>query len=252
VIVQSNSTVKSEYRIFRFVDRLIVLSLAVLLYGLGAWLSQKRGFDQDEFLHLHVAWSIFKGSLPYRDYFDHYTPLFHLLLVPFFHFFKVDTNGADSVAFFLVARKLTWLISGLILLLTFWLAKLWRNAEVGYVAILFLISTEVYWNVALEIRPDPLAVVFLLLYLITIVRAVQRDYGENIRKRMFAWSGLFLALSFLSIQKVVYAFPGLAGGLCWYVLSPCDHKSRWCRLVHLGYQVVGFCIPLIFTVYYFC
>jgi 4-amino-4-deoxy-L-arabinose transferase-like glycosyltransferase len=251
VIVQSNSTVKSEYRIFRFVDRLIVLSLAVLLYGLGAWLSQKRGFDQDEFLHLHVAWSIFKGSLPYRDYFDHYTPLFHLLLVPFFHFFKVDTNGADSVAFFLVARKLTWLISGLILLLTFWLAKLWRNAEVGYVAILFLISTEVYWNVALEIRPDPLAVVFLLLYLITIVRAVQRDYGENIRKRMFAWSGLFLALSFLSIQKVVYAFPGLAVGLCWYVLSPCDHKSRWCRLVHLGYQVVGFCIPLIFTVYYF-
>ena len=129
------------------VVRRVALCLVVVFYGLGAFLSQKRAFDQDEFLHLHAAWSIFKGLLPYRDYFDHYTPLFHLFLVPFFHFFKVETDFADSLAFLFFARKLTWLISGLILLLTFWLGKLWRNTEVGYVAILFLLSTEVYWNV---------------------------------------------------------------------------------------------------------
>jgi len=195
-------------------ERRIVLSIVALFYVLGAVLSQRRAFDQDEFLHVHSAWSIFKGLLPYRDYFDHYTPLFHLFLAPFFHFFKVEIDSADAVAFFLFARKLMWFISGLILLLTFWLGKLWRNTEVGCVAMLFLLSTEVYWNMALEIRPDPLAVVFWLLYLIMVVRAVQGDNEEYVKRRMFAWSGLFLALGFLTIQKLVYAFPGLAVGTC--------------------------------------
>src|SRR5206468_12533044 len=119
----------------------------------------------------------------YRDYFDPYTPLFHLFLVPFFEFFRVETNITESLAFLFFARKLTWLISGLILLLTFWLGKLWRNTEIGYVAMLFLLSTEAYWNVTLEIRPDPFAVVFWLLYLITVVRAVQGDHEEYVRKR---------------------------------------------------------------------
>ena len=68
---------------------------------------------------------------------------------------------------------------------------------------------------------------------------------------MFAWSGLFLALGFLTIQKLVYAFPGLAVGTCWYVLSPSDHATRQCRLAHVAYQLVGFCVPMIFTAGYF-
>ena len=153
-------TGQSQHAPHSLLDRRIVLCIVALFYILGAVLSQRRAFDQDEFLHVHSAWYIFKGMLPYRDYFDHYTPLFHLFLVPFFHFFKVETDIADSLAFFFFARKLTWLISGLILLLTFWLGKLWRNSEVGYVAVLFLLSTEVYWMLTLEIRPDPFATVF--------------------------------------------------------------------------------------------
>lgn len=233
------------------VVRRVVFCLVIILYGLGAFLSQIRGFDQDEFLHVHAAWSIFKGLLPYRDYFDHYTPLFHVFLVPFFYFFNVETDFAQALGFFFFARKLMWLISGLILLLTFWLGKLWRNTEVGYIASLFLLSTEAYWNTTLEIRPDPLEVVFWLLYLIMVVRAVQGDREEYVRKRMFAWSGLFLALGFLAIQKVVYAFPGLAVGTCWYVLSPSDHGTWRRRLAHVAYQFVGFCVPMIFTAGYF-
>ena len=145
---------------------------------------------------------MFKGLVPYRDYFDHYTPLFHVFLVPFFHFFKLETDMAEGLAFFFFARKLMWLISSLILLLTFWLGTLWRNKEIGLVAVLFLLSTEAYWNTSLEIRPDPVATIFWLLYLVTFVRAVQPDREEHERKRMFAWSGLFLAVGFLTIQKV--------------------------------------------------
>src|SRR5262249_19594924 len=152
-----------------------------------------------------------------------------------------------AVAFFFFARKLTWLISGLILLFTFWLGKLLRNTDVGLLATFFLLSTEVYWNISLEIRPDPLSSVFLLLYLITITRAAQPHRGEHERKRLFAWSGLFLAMAYLTIQKVVYAFPGLAISMCWYIFSPLDHSTRRLRLIEVGYQSVAFCAPLLLT-----
>jgi Dolichyl-phosphate-mannose-protein mannosyltransferase len=247
----AKSSGQSKQTSHSLLDGRVVLCIVGLLYLLGAMLSQRRAFDQDEFLHVHSAWSIFKGLLPYRDYFDHYTPLFHFFLVPFFHFFKVESDSADAIAFFFFARKLMWFISGLILLLTFWLGKLWRNTEVGYIAILFLLSTEAYWNTTLEIRPDPLEVVFWLLYLVMVVRAVQVDRQEHVRKRMFACSGLFLALGFLTIQKVVYAFPGLAVATCWYILSASDHGTRRRRLAHVACQFVGFCIPMVFTAGYF-
>ena len=233
------------------VVRRVVFCLIIIFYGLGAFLSQKRGFDQDEFLHLHVSWSMLQGLLPYRDYFDHYTPLFHLFLAPFLYFFKVETDSAAAVAFFFFARKLMWLISGLILLFTFWLGKLWRNTDIGLLSVLFLLLAEAYWNTTLEIRPDPLAVVFWLLFLILVTRAIQPHREEHQRRRLFAWSGVLLALAFLTIQKVVYAFPGIAVGTCWYILIPSDRSTRWNRFVQVAYQFSAFSAPLILTAGYF-
>jgi 4-amino-4-deoxy-L-arabinose transferase-like glycosyltransferase len=231
--------------------RALLIGIIVLFYVLGAVLSQKRSFDPDEFMHLHFSWTIFKGLLPFRDYFDHYTPLYHLLLVPFFHFFQVDTNIRDSIAFLFFARKLAWVISGAVLLLTFWLGKLWRNTEVGIVAVVFLLTTEAYWNMTLEIRPDPLSTVFWLLFMIAVVRAVKGDHEETARRRWFAWSGLFLSLAFLTSQKYVYGFPGLVAGMCWYMWKPSGTGTRYDRFVQTTYQFIAFCVPLILTFAYF-
>lgn len=38
--------------------------------------------DSDEPQHLHVVWGWTQGLLPYRDFFDNHTPLFHLLFAP--------------------------------------------------------------------------------------------------------------------------------------------------------------------------
>jgi hypothetical protein len=67
---------------------------------------------------------------------------------------------------------------------------------------------------------------------------------------MFTWSGLFLALGFLTIQKLVYAFPGLAIGTCWYVFTTSDQGDRRLRFAHVAYQLVGFCAPLVLTAIY--
>jgi 4-amino-4-deoxy-L-arabinose transferase-like glycosyltransferase len=228
-----------------------VFWIIVVFYGLGAFLSQVRGFDQDEFQHLHNAWCIFKGWLPYRDFFEHHLPLYYFLVAPLFRFFNVETNVADAIASLFFMRKAMWLLASFILVLTFWLGKLWRNAEVGCVAVFFLLATEVYWSVTLEIRPDPLAVAFWLLYLVLFIRAVQPDQKEHIRKMIFGCSGLCLALAFLTSQKIVYAFPGLAICCCWYVFSPSAPETRRVRFGRLLYQLGGFCVPIIFTGFYF-
>src|SRR5205814_10409572 len=48
-----------------------------------------RVFDNDELEHAHVAWSVWRGLCPYRDFFEHHTPWFHFTLAPFFHWFPV-------------------------------------------------------------------------------------------------------------------------------------------------------------------
>src|SRR6266542_5853646 len=78
---------------------LIVILLVLRPYGLRIWLLQTRQFDQDEFEHLHVAWLVSKGSLPYLDFFEPHTPWFHFFLSPFYGFFDVERNSRDAVAF---------------------------------------------------------------------------------------------------------------------------------------------------------
>ena len=43
-----------------------------------------RAFDPDEFQHSHAAWCVFRGMLPYRDFFEHHTPWYYYALAPFY------------------------------------------------------------------------------------------------------------------------------------------------------------------------
>ena len=44
----------------------------------------RRMFDPDEFEHLHAAFCLWTGMVPYRDFFEHHPPFFWLLLQPLF------------------------------------------------------------------------------------------------------------------------------------------------------------------------
>lgn len=224
----------------------VALALAVAVYALAAWLSQTRGFDQDEFLHVHLAWLMHTGHVAYRDYFDQYTPLFNLGLAPFLHFFRVETAAADAISFLYFARGLMWLHSGIILILTYWLGTLWRNRTVAVVALPFLLCTEAYLNRVLEVRPDPLSLTFLLLYLIVVLRAIADGRTNRERSLLFALGGVLLACGFLTMQKIVCVFPGVAVGLSWLVLrAPRDRRHA--HLMHVVYQSIGFAATLIVT-----
>ena len=43
-------------------------------------LLRTRTFDPDEFQHLHAAWLVYQGGVPYRDFFEHHMPGIQYLL----------------------------------------------------------------------------------------------------------------------------------------------------------------------------
>ena len=59
---------------------LAVCLAALLALKMGYTLNYRVGSDEPQ--HLHVAWGWTQGMLPYRDFFDNHTPLFHLLYSP--------------------------------------------------------------------------------------------------------------------------------------------------------------------------
>ena len=246
-----NRGTQTEHKIYSFVDAKLVLCLAIVLYGLGAWLSQNRAFDQDEFFHLQAAWNVYNGWLPYRDFFEHHAPLYYFLLAPVFYLFRVDTDPNSAISAMFFVRGIMWIVSGIVLIETFWLGRLWRNSAVGVVAVFFLVSTEAFWSKGLEIRPDTLAVAFFLYSLIGLVHAMHQGPDDTRRSRTFGWSGVVLGIAFLMSQKAAYALPGFLIGTCWYMCSGAGPIVRQCRLGHIIWVAVGFWLPLLLTAAYF-
>ena len=72
-----------------------------------------RFFDPDELEHAHAAWSVFRGLLPYRDFFEHHTPWYYLGLSPFFRWFAVDQSFESAMRFLSFARGLSLVLTAL-------------------------------------------------------------------------------------------------------------------------------------------
>jgi len=229
---------------------LVIIFFVLIPYGLRLWLLEVRQFDPDEFEHLHVAWLVSKGQLPYVDFFEHHTPWFHFFLAPFFSLFHVETNARDAVAFLFLARRLMWILTGIILLLVFLLGKMWRNPLVGLLAALFLINTEIFSAATLEIRPDLFACIFWLACLIMVVDAVRLEERAFQQRCRFTCGGILLGAGLMSTQKVLFAGPGLAVALAIYVLIPL-RQGLWLRFRNVCFVAAGVCVSLVFTLGYF-
>jgi hypothetical protein len=226
--------------------------LLAVSYSLRLWVLEKQYFDLDEFEHSHGAWLIFKGLLPYRDYFEHHTPWFHFLLAPFFRFFDVETKADDAFSFLFFAREIAWLFTGIILSFTVWLGYVWRDTRVALLSALLLVNTGIFMKAGLEIRPDSLAVVCWLGCLIMVARAVQHDHLGRFQCRWeFACSGACLGVGIMVTQKLLFALPGLAFTMAWYLCEPGAPQTRLTRMRNVAYQLAGLCVPIVLTVAYF-
>lgn len=207
-------------------------SLWTAVIGLGLATKLLRGYRPDELQHLHVAWNIGQGLLPYRDFFEHHPPLFHLLLVPLVRWMpQLDRSFAIASA---LVELLILLVSIALYqrLLRFSVAP--RIAGWGVVAWLLL---PPYAVKVFELRPDWIALAALLGALVSLARAVAADTAHPLRWALLA--GLLTGLGVCLTQKAALIGVGTGAWLLGvWLLAPAGARQRR-GLALLGFGVGG-------------
>ncbi len=173
--------------------------LGLCLCGVGglllrlAWL---RPFSLDEFDYANAAWLVSQGLVPYRDFFDSHFPLVYqsLSLV-----FLVVPDEPTSIRLLRLAMLPVGLTAGW----SVWaLNRRWAGDMAALVGAVSLFGVGTFSAFMTEVRPDSLALAFLVASLAVVERGRLRPRVRGLL------AGVLLGLSIWSSQKVlVYGAP---------------------------------------------
>lgn len=171
--------------------------LLVVLLALGGLLRlaniQHAEFEVDELQHLHAAYMVSRGEVPYQDFFEHHTPLFYLVGGLF-----IDPESADTDTIFrfrtasLLAHVVTLALGTVIAAL--------GGAPAAFSVLVFLLL-EIFsfaWGTLTFL--DSFAAPLLLLSAL-ILSARPRALASHLA------AGLLIGAAILLTQKAIFAAP---------------------------------------------
>lgn len=179
--------IDSKYRSFL----VLLISFFVVIIFLNAL---HRNFDHDEFEHVHSAWYIDNGKIPYTDFFQSHNSLFWYSLVPFLKFFGYTTKTlvALRIAMFLLTVSVFYVLYRIVRLVD-------TSRETALLSVLMLSTVVMFVNKSIEIRPDvpQLLFGFVSVYFFLV-------YLQTNKQIKLSYSGFFLGASFLFLQKAIF------------------------------------------------
>jgi hypothetical protein len=192
-----------------------------------------RGFDPDELEHLHAAFCLQAGQLPYRDFFEHHAPALYWLAQPVLSF-----TGPRLTALWIL-RLGMWLLSTLSVLAT---ARTARRVVPGDAASLIpglLLGSSIFFAKGVEFRPDVPAMLLLVWALERGVQATAErvaDRSTAAKHSDFWIMALCAGGATLFTQKAIVPVVAL-GGAIWLVETRAGRALRWPRA--LGWMLGG-------------
>lgn len=149
---------------------------AVLLVACFAMAKQipTRGIDPDELEHLHAAYCVHRGDVPYRDFFEHHSPALYYVIQPLFWIFGPELD----VLWW--GRGVMFVCSLITLGLTAILARRIAGPATALPAVCLLAWTTIFQTKGIELRPDVPAT--LLVILCSVIAFVARSKTERPRE----------------------------------------------------------------------
>lgn len=188
----------------RFIFLCGALLVAFLL--LHAWFSK---FDRDEIEHLHAAWLVSVGQIPFVDFLEQHNPVLWYVLAPLLRFM----SGNLQVVF--VARVLQLTLLAATLAVFYRSARFFFSQASSLWSTVLLLLTFTFTRNMMEVRPDPWMVFFLLSSLYYWLCALRSGH-----RRHFIFSGLCFGVASILLQKA------LVVGLLFFFLG----AQRWVLL----------------------
>lgn len=157
------------------------------------WWARERPFRGEEIEHVHVAWRVAQGAVPYLDFFEHHHPLLWYLLAGALPWVgeSGDTIGVLRLALVPVAL-LTLLLTGLLAL------EATGSRRMAWTAAILLGSTVAFLETGVAVRPDGPMVLFGTLCTVLLLRAQRTGRGLEA-----ATAGVALGIAFCFLQKAV-------------------------------------------------
>lgn len=206
---------------------LALLAVFTVLLAARLHLAFVRYVDADEFAHLHWSYLLLRGFLPYRDFFMNFTPLYAWSLIP--------SAMIQSSVGVIMARLLQFAVYASLTTLIFGTAtRITKRVHTGLMSAIVFMSFPVLFDKTLELRPDTLMTLLLLVVLYMLIGKKQQT------RTALMYVGIMLGLSFLMLQKAVFVFPAVI-----YLLLTLPNKKTTVR-----YTGIGLMIPVLLLLAY--
>lgn len=193
------------------------IAIATVLF-MRLHLSLSRAFDPDEFAHLHWAYLILSGNVPYRDFFFIILPAYQVFLLPIFLF-------GQSAITPIAARLLQFVLYIFTAILVYRVSLSFFKKQTGaFLSVLLFITFPMTIDKTIDIRPDMLMIAMILLSMLAT--------------KSLAF-GLFTGLSLVIHPKIIFAVPMII-----YLFATSSKKPR------IVPAVIGFVVPVLLFFFY--
>lgn len=176
----------------------MAIAAGLLLVALRAWVVMTGHIDPDESQHLHAAWLVASGRVPYLDFWENHTPLLYYLLAPLTRWFS------DRPEIYTAGRAIMALLTIPTLALVYRLARR-LEPRVAVLAVLVLAVQSRFAEYTTQVRPDVPGLIAWLATLLALVR-----WREDGRPKWLWVTGLALGVYAAFSPKAVYGAVGVA------------------------------------------
>ncbi len=189
---------------------------------------------RDETEHLHAAWAVAQGQVPYRDFWQLHPPLLYYLMAPVF------TLMGEDLRIIYVGRALMLVCLLLTLLQLYRIAQQCFDALTGALAVCLLSYVWLWWRPTYDVRPDIPQTLVVLVGIWWFMRAWARRSRSD-----FLAAGAILGVAFWLLIKTLFPLVGLT--LVFVLSTGLRHSRAALRecVTYLLHFLTGLAVPVL-------
>lgn len=187
-------------------NRLFYACVAVFVCIAGLQITRSCAFYFDTVEHIHAAWLVSEGKIPFVDFFEHHNPLLWYVLAPLTKLFE------RNVVIIPIVRTIAVLSYFACIWMVYQISRRIYGKKAAQYSVLLLFCVYGIWRDIANMRPDIFMYLFFLSGLYWFLK-----YMSDKKLRQLIVSYLCISISFLFLQKAVILGVGFAVATCYFL-----------------------------------